>query len=136
MALYHVNFHTLGSRPIFELDVYDRMLRVCLPNVLDRRQIPRPVWEVMPTHVHMIVADFADLPCSTVMKHVKGDTARSFFTAFPELRADLLGGHLWTKGYYAVGIKTHQQFLATVRYIQSNRERADLPPPEPLQFIG
>ncbi len=135
MALYHANFHTLYSKPIFEDGAYDSMMRACLRDVLQRRKIICVAWEIMPTHVHMIVEDFADLPLSTVMKHIKGDTSRAFFTAYPGLRADLLGGHLWTKGYYAVGIVSHDQFLATLRYIRTNRQRAELPPPAPLAFM-
>ena len=136
MALHHVNFHTLYNNPIFAEDTYDRMMRSCLQNVLKERIILCPAWEIMPTHVHMIVEDFPDLERSTVLKHVKGDTSRAFFAAFPELRTDLLGGHLWTKGYYAVRIITHNQFLQTLHYIRANRERADLPPPVPLEPIG
>ena len=132
MALYHANFHTLYSTPIFEHDAYDHMMRGCLREVIRTRRVICLAWEVMPTHVHMIVEDFADLPLSTIMKHVKGDTARAFFATFPHLRADLLGGHLWTKGYYAVGIVTHDQFLATLHYVRTNRARADLSPPVPL----
>lgn len=136
MTLYHVNFHTLGRRPIFEDSAYDQMMRTCLPDVLRERRILCPVWEIMPTHVHMIVEDFADLPCATILKHAKGDTSRSFVAYFTELRADLLGGHLWAKGYYAVGIVTHKQFLATLQYVRTSRQRAELPPPVPLAFMA
>src|SRR5437764_552938 len=136
MTLHHVNFHTLYSKPIFEDDTYDRMMRACLLDVLRMRKILCPCWEIMPTHVHMIVAEFRDLSRSAIMKHVKGDTSRAFFVTFPELRADLLGGHLWTKGYSAVRMVTHRQFLATLQYIRSNRSRADLLPPAPLEPIG
>ena len=73
MALYHVNFHTLYGKPIFENEAYDHMMRACLCEVLRVRRILCPAWEIMPTHVHMIVEDFGDLPCSTIMKQVKGD---------------------------------------------------------------
>jgi len=133
MALYHVNFHTLYSKPIFEIDVYDQVMRACLRNVIRAHKLLCPAWEVMPTHVHMIVEDFADVPLPAIAKIVKGVTAHDFLASFPELRADLLGGHLWTKGYYAVGIVTHHQFLATLTYVRTNRERADLQPPVPLK---
>jgi putative transposase len=135
MSLHHVNFHTLYNQPIFENDVYDQMMRACLRDVLRLRKILCPAWEIMTTHVHMIVEDFPDLPRGTIMKHVKGDTSRAFFATFPELRADLLGGHLWTKGYYAVRILTHRQFLETLQYVRTNRDRADLPPPMPLESV-
>ena len=135
VALHHVNFHTLGRRPIFEADVYDRMMRSCLTRVIAERGILCPVWELMPTHVHLIVEDFPDVPRPRIMQHLKGDTSRGFFATYPELRGDLLGGHLWAKGYFAVRIVTHRQYVATVEYIRTNREHADLPPPVPLEAV-
>jgi len=133
MTLYHVNFHTLGHRPIFEHDEYDAMLRPYLRTVLRARSVLCLAWEIMPTHVHLLIADFPDYHRSNILKHIKGDTARAFFRAFPHLREDLLGGHLWAKGYFFVEVTTHAQLRATVAYIRANRQRADLPPPAPLQ---
>jgi putative transposase len=136
MALFHLNFHTLDSKPIFADEGYDRTIRLCLRDVLRQHKILCLAWEVMPTHVHMMIADFPDLTRGTIVNHIKGGSSHAFFIAHPELRPDLLGGHLWTKGYYFVQIKTHRQFLATLHYIRTNRERADLPPPMPLTAAG
>jgi REP element-mobilizing transposase RayT len=95
VALYHVNFHTLGQRPIFEVDEYDAMMRACLPSVLRQRRVVCLAWELMPTHVHLLIEDFLDYSRATILQHVKGDTGRAFFHAFPRLREDLLGDHLW-----------------------------------------
>lgn len=135
MALHHINFHTAYRRPIFEHDLYDRMMRARFPDVLASRGILCPAWEIMPTHVHMVVEDFQDLPRGRVMQYLKGDTSRAFFATFPELRFDMLGGHLWAKGYFTVLITTHRQYIATVEYIRTNRQHADLPPPAPLEAV-
>lgn len=132
MGLHHVNFHTVLGKPIFEQDHYDKMMRDSIAAVIKARQLLCPVWEVMPTHVHMIIEDFVDLPRFRIMQYLKGDTSRAFFATYPELRADLLGGHLWAKGYYAVSIVTYAQFNATVQYIRQNRQKAGLLPPSPL----
>ncbi len=134
MALYHINFHTLDNKPVFELDAYDGLVRQQMCEIIKARKILCPAWEVMPTHVHMIVEDFLDMPRGRIVNYVKGGTSHAFFEAFPDLRPDLLGGHLWTKGYYFVCITTHHQFLATLEYVRTNRTRADLPPPTPLEW--
>lgn len=134
MALYHVNFHTLYSKSIFEDGEYDTMMRGCLRDVLRVHKVICLAWELMPTHVHMIVQDFPDRPRGVIVKCVKGSTSHAFFAVFPDLRDDLLGGHLWTKGYYFAEIMSHQQFLVTLNYVRTNRARADLPPPAPLQL--
>jgi putative transposase len=136
MALHHVNFHTLLGSPVFADQVFDQMLRGCLADVLVARGILCLAWEVMPNHVHMIIEDFPDLPRSTILKHVKGDTSRAFFARFPEMRLDMRGGHLWKRGYYAVHIVTHRQYLATLHYVRNNRSHADLPLPQALGAVG
>ena len=121
---------------MFEHAEYDTMLRECVRDILRRHRILCLAWEVMPTHMHMIIEDFPDLALSQIVKLVKGNSAYAFFKAFPHLREDLLGGHLWAKGYYTVHIATHDQFCATLTYVRTNRERADLPPPVSLQLVS
>lgn len=120
---------------MFELDIYDTTMRLCMADVLKRHRIICLAWEVMPTHLHMIAVAFPDVPRSAIVKQVKGATAHAFLAAHPELRDDL-GGHLWTKGHFAVEITTHEQFLATLRYVRSNRAHAGLAPPAPLQNMA
>jgi REP element-mobilizing transposase RayT len=132
MALYRVNFHTLGSRPIFELPEWDATMRRLIAGSLERHDILCPAWEVMPTHIHMIVLDFADAPRSRLVRLVKGGTAHGFFLAYPFLRGDLRGGHLWTKGYYWTAIPSQRQYRATVQYIRDNRTTTGLEPPQAL----
>ncbi len=132
MALYHINFHTLYSKPIFEDEAYDSVMRICLRTVMREHKVLCVGWEVMPTHVHLIVEEFPDQPRSAIIRTVKGGTSYAFFGRYPDLRDDLLGGHLWTKGYYFVAIETHEQLVNTLNYVRSNRQNADLPPPKPL----
>ena len=84
----------------------------------------------------MLFEDFPDYKREMIVQQLKGDTSRAFFRAYPHLREDLLGGHLWTKGYFAVLVATHGQFCATLTYIRTNRQRADLAPPMPLQPVA
>ncbi|HXT34664.1 MAG TPA: transposase [Chloroflexota bacterium] len=134
MSLLHVNFHTLGRRPVFIQEEYDAAMRGLLTDVLDRCRIYCPAWEVMPTHVHLIVQDFDDYPRDRVMQQIKGATAYGFFKQYPSLREDLLGGHLWAKGYFWVEIVSYRQYVATADYIRANRHNAGLEPPVPLSL--
>jgi REP element-mobilizing transposase RayT len=133
MAFHHVNFHTLRGIPVFDQDEYDAIMRSCLPEVLRHHRVFCAVWEVMPTHLHLLIADFPDFRRGDIVGRVKGATAYAFFHAHPAVRDDLLGGHLWAKGYFSVLIATHEQFCRTIAYIRGNRERADLTPPAPLE---
>ena len=136
VRLHHVNFHTALNTPVFEHDEYDMMMRGALGAAIEERQVLCVAWELMPTHVHLLIAEFEDLPRGTILKHLKGDTSRAFFHRYPALRADLLGGHLWAKGYSARRILDHRQYITTFRYIRNNRQGAGLPPPYPLELVG
>jgi putative transposase len=129
VAWHHVNFHTAHNKPVFHVDEFDAMLRACLGFVLANREINCPVWEIMPTHVHLIVEDEPSKPLSMIMKHLKGDTSRAFFRNYPDLRHDLYGGHLWARGYYSVAIQTADQYRAARAYIRANRRQAGLSAP-------
>ena len=134
MGLYHINFHTVRGIPVFEQPGYDATMRACLGALIDRHGILCPAWEVMPTHVHLLIAAFPDFPRSRIVNCIKGGASFAFFRAYPELRPDLLGGHLWSKGYYAVLITTQEQLATTIAYIRNNRANASLPP-YPLEHL-
>jgi putative transposase len=134
MTLFHINFHTMRSVPVFEQLAFDQAMRSIFREVLRRHHILCLAWEIMPTHVHLIMADFPDQPRARIIKLLKGATAHAFLLQFPELRPDLLGGHLWAKGYYWVHIESHHQFMITLNYVRNNRAHADLPVPLALQF--
>jgi putative transposase len=129
MGLHHVNFHTAHNVPVFEDTAYDAMLRVVLQESLHRHRIVCLRWELLPTHIHLLIQDFPDFPLPKIVQRIKGGSAYAFFKAYPQLREDLFGGHLWAKGYYHVHIATNDQFWATLNYIKTNREHAGLPPP-------
>lgn len=136
MALHHVNFHTARNVPVFEHPDHDAMMRETIATVALERRILVPAWELMPTYVHLIVQDFPDLTRGAILQYLEGDTSRRFFHAYPHLREDLQGGHLWARGYWATCITSHRQFCATIAYVQANRSSAGLTPPAPLDPYG
>jgi REP element-mobilizing transposase RayT len=106
--IFHVNFHTMGNRPIFANPDYDALM-----------------WQVMPTHVHLVLLTFPDLPLGQVMRLIKVLTAHALLALATELRGEL-GDHIWQEGYDWVEITTQRQCAAAVRYVQENRRAAGL----------
>jgi REP element-mobilizing transposase RayT len=82
-------------------------------------------WQIMPTHVHLVLLSFPDFPLGRIMRLIKGRTAHDLMAQVPELRGEL-GDHLWQEGYDWVEVTTQRQCATTVRYVQENRRAAGL----------
>jgi REP-associated tyrosine transposase len=123
--VFHVNYHTQHNRHVFEVPEYDAVVRQAVLQTIEKWQIHVLAWQVMPTHLHLIVLTFPDRTLGTLMRLIKGATARAVLLAAPELRADL-GDHLWQEGYHWVEITTSTQCANTVRYVRENRKRGGL----------
>lgn len=56
--------------------------------------------EIMPDHVHVLVSATPQQSIPTLVKLLKGISARRMFQRHPELKQQLWGGHLWNPSYY------------------------------------
>ena len=124
-SVFHVNFHTVRNTPVFEAPDYQALVERALREALERWQIACLAWQVMPTHVHLVLVTFPDRSLGRIMNLIKGGSAHALLAAAPELRADL-GDHLWQEGYQWVEVKTQRQCANTVRYVRENRIRGGL----------
>ncbi|MBI3969144.1 MAG: IS200/IS605 family transposase [Chloroflexi bacterium] len=124
-GVFHVNFHTNRRRPVF-LDVERAAwLQRVVAELVERNDLVCLASAVMPTHVHLLLLGWPDLPVGKAVQLVKGASSRAFFVEFPYLREDL-GGHLWQAGYDCVQVSTHRQCVAARAYIWGNPRRAEL----------
>ena len=59
---------------------------------------------------------------SDMIKIMKGNLARQMFLAYPELKKELWGGHLWNPSYCAITVsdRSRDQVLA---YIEGQKEK-------------
>ena len=57
-----------------------------------------------------------------LIKIMKGNLARQMFLAYPELKKELWGGHLWNPSYCAITVsdRSRDQVLA---YIEGQKEK-------------
>jgi REP element-mobilizing transposase RayT len=101
----------MSNRPISSNPDYDALMRQALADVLARWRLPCLVWQVMPTHVHLVLLTFPDLPLGQVMRLIKVRTAHALLALASELRGEL-GDHIWQEGYDCVEITTERQCAA------------------------
>lgn len=81
--------------------------------------------EVMPDHVHLLIGFKPKHAPTSVVKTLKGASARLFFKAHPEIRAHRMwGGKLWSNSYYMSTLGAMSKDVVE-RYIQNQYKRPD-----------
>lgn len=75
-------------------------------------------------HVHMLIACSPQHYIPSIMKALKGNTARFLFKEFPALKKELWGGHLWNPSYFVctVSDQTEEQIKTYIAH-QQTKER-------------
>ncbi|MBC8041180.1 MAG: transposase [Opitutaceae bacterium] len=109
-----------GSRALARPDIRDATV-ACLTQFEDTR-LHLPAAVIMPNHVHALIEPLAGNPLATLLKGIKGASARA--------ANRLLGqtGTFWLDESYDHIVRNESEFTAFVRYIESNPTRAHLSP--------
>lgn len=81
--------------------------------------------EIMPDHVHLLVDAVPKYSISSIMKGLKGVTARMLFMHHPEIKNKLWGGHLWQPSYFAVTVseRSEDQIREYIRHQKPNQAK-------------
>ena len=113
-----------------------RALKLILTSVCEARGWTIHAMEVMPDHVHLFLqTGVTDSPAS-VVKVLKGVSAKALFENHAWLRMQWPKGHLWSPSYY-IGTVGHVSEETVKRYVETQKRRtvgrprrdAAIPPP-------
>jgi putative transposase len=73
-------------------------------------------------HVHLLIDCSPQHSIPSIMKALKGVSARLLFKEFPQLKKKLWGGNLWNPSYFVATVSEHTE--AQIRqYIQHQKVR-------------
>lgn len=74
--------------------------------------------EIMSDHVHLLVDASPKHSISSIMKGLKGVSARMLFMHHPEIKSKLWGGHLWQPSYFAATVsdRSEEQMREYIRH--------------------
>jgi len=123
-CVYNVNYHYVWSVKhrwkVLVGEVAERLkdLHVALAQ---ERGILLQAQEIMPDHVHLFITAHPKHAPATLVKIMKGVTAKKLFEEFPHLRHPLWKGHLWNPSYY-VGTCGDVTNEIIQKYIESQKE--------------
>ena len=125
VEIYHINFHTVHSVPIFLDPAFAASLTEIISTIVRDHDIVCHASSVMPNHIHLVVTIFPDQTRAKIVQLLKGGAARAFFELYPAVREEI-GAHLWQEGFDWELIADHRQFQNAVRYVQENRGKIGL----------
>ncbi|HOI59138.1 MULTISPECIES: IS200/IS605 family transposase [unclassified Methanoculleus] len=102
-CVYNVNYHYVWSvkyrRKVLTGKIVNT-LKELHESIAQDNGIILHMQEIMPDHVHLFITAHPKFAPATIVKIMKGVTAKKLFETYPELRKVLWKGHLWNPSYY------------------------------------
>jgi putative transposase len=121
--MYNIDYHIVWCvkyhKPLLTEKVTEH-LKSILYQVARDNGFTIETMEIMPDHVHLFVSNTPNRLTVSMVKALKGVSARLLFKEFPELKNELWGGHLWNPSYY-VSTVGHISEEAVKKYIESQK---------------
>ena len=97
---YQLVFVTKYRQKIFDTKEKVETMKAILYRQAEISDVTVNELEVMPDHVRMLISFKPKYAASNIVKNIKGASARAWFNKYPETKALLWGGHLWSPSYY------------------------------------
>ena len=98
---YHLIWVTKYRKPVFTTPVLIDEMKTILKDLSAVNEILIEEMEVMPDHSHLWISFKPKHATSSIVKYLKGHSAKIFFQNHPEIRdSSFWGGHLWSHSYY------------------------------------
>ena len=117
---YHLVWVTKYRHPIFNQPKLAADMQGILSTIAASNEITIEQVEVMPDHVYLLISFKPKYAPATVVKVLKGVSARRWFDLHPETKAELDHGHLWSPSYY-MGTLGDMSKETAANYIQNQR---------------
>lgn len=118
---YHIVWCVKYRRKILQDNIED-YLKKEIKQILIEEGINLLALECDKDHVHLLIDCTPQHFIPTIIKILKGNTARHLFMQFPEIKNKLYDGHLWNPSYFVATVNenTTEQIK---EYINSQKER-------------
>lgn len=102
--VYHTTYHlvwvTKYRKPIFTTPKRRKAMKILLHQIAENNEITILEGEIVDDHVHLVVSFPPNKSISSVMKALKGASAREWFQQFPDTKKELWKGSLWSRSYF------------------------------------
>ena len=116
---YHLIWVTKYRRQIFTTPALVNEMKDILNDIAIKADVTIRTMEVMPDHIHMMISFKPKYAPTSIVKTLKGHSARAFFKLHPEIKKQKLWeGHLWSHSYY-IGTVGNMSKETVEKYINS-----------------
>lgn len=117
---YHLVWCVKYRKDILKDDV-DTQLKTILQKSASNQGFSIEEIESDSDHIHLLIECTPQHYIPSLVKGLKGVSARLLFKSFPELKSQLWGGHLWNPSYFVATVSenTEEQIKD---YIQSQKK--------------
>lgn len=118
--IYHITTTTEGRLPLFRDFTMARLVIAEMRRLQEQNLLDSLAWVLMPDHLHWLLQLNGPLALSTLVKVLKGRTARQLGFLLPNSRS------IWQKGFHDHAIRREEDLRKIARYIVANPLRAGL----------
>lgn len=97
---YHLVWVTKYRKAIFTSTERRHTMKEYLHQIAENNEITIFESEIVDDHIHLVVSFPPNKSISSVMKALKGASAREWFQQFPKTKEELWKGSLWSGSYF------------------------------------
>ena len=118
---YHLVWCVKYRRKVLVHEI-EQSLKEILIKLCKEHEITIEEIETDKDHIHLLISLKPQQYIPTVVKTLKGQSARRLFKLHPEIKRFLWGGHLWNPSYFIVTVNENTEEQVR-RYIQNQKQK-------------
>lgn len=119
---FHVVFVTKYRKQVFTTPYLRDDMKLIMQKVASNNEVEIEHIEVMTDHVHLMISFKPKDAPSSIVKSLKGASARWWFKQHSETKSKLWGGHLWSPSYFIATCGNVSKDIVA-NYIETQMER-------------
>lgn len=97
---FHLVFVTKYRKHVFNSKDKRQVMKEILQSIANMNDIIIQELEVMSDHIHLLISFNPKHAPSSIVKTIKGRSAREWFKKYPQTKKDLWKGHLWSPSFF------------------------------------
>lgn len=125
---YHIVWCVKYRKKLIYQDIEKRLKEILIEQSI-KHEFEIVTMETDGDHIHMLIECSPQHFIPTIMKALKGNSARFLFKEFPALKDELWGGHLWNPSYFVctVSERTEEQIKTYINNQQTKERKKGRP---------